>query len=58
MPKQRANHWITGRKIPNLRDGLQLRGFPEKAAQGEVSRRTVIISSQRVIEPSLVARTN
>jgi predicted XRE-type DNA-binding protein len=30
VPKQRVNHWITGRKIPNLRDGLKLQAFLKK----------------------------
>jgi transcriptional regulator with XRE-family HTH domain len=27
---QRLNHWITGRNIPNLRDGLKLQAFLKK----------------------------
>jgi hypothetical protein len=27
VPAQRLNHWITGRKLPNLRDGLKLQTF-------------------------------
>ena len=30
VPKQRVNHWITGRKIPNLLDGLKLQAFLKK----------------------------
>jgi predicted XRE-type DNA-binding protein len=30
VPKQRVNHWVTGRKIPNLRDGLKLQTFLKK----------------------------
>jgi hypothetical protein len=30
MPKQRVNHWIAGRTIPNLRDGLKLQAFLKK----------------------------
>jgi DNA-binding transcriptional regulator YiaG len=30
IPKQRVNHWITGRKMPNLRDGLKLQEFLKK----------------------------
>jgi predicted XRE-type DNA-binding protein len=27
VPPQRLNHWITGRKLPNLKDGLKLQTF-------------------------------
>jgi hypothetical protein len=27
---QRLNHWITGRNVPNLRDGLKLQTFLRK----------------------------
>jgi predicted XRE-type DNA-binding protein len=30
VPKQRVSHWIAGRKIPNLRDGLKLQAFLKK----------------------------
>jgi predicted XRE-type DNA-binding protein len=30
VPKQRISHWIAGRKIPNLKDGLKLQSFLKK----------------------------
>jgi len=30
VPPQRITHWIKGRKIPNLRDGLKLQAFLRK----------------------------
>jgi hypothetical protein len=27
VPAQRLNHWITGRKYPNIEDGLKLQKF-------------------------------
>jgi predicted XRE-type DNA-binding protein len=27
VPPQRLNHWIKGRKLPNLKDGLKLQTF-------------------------------
>jgi hypothetical protein len=30
VPPQRLNHWITGRKTPRLRDGLNLQAFLRK----------------------------
>ena len=30
VPKQRVNHWIAGRTIPNLRDGLKLQACLKK----------------------------
>jgi hypothetical protein len=30
VPAQRLNHWITGRKTPNLKDGLNLQAFLRK----------------------------
>jgi predicted XRE-type DNA-binding protein len=27
VPSQRLNHWIRGRKLPNLKDGLKLQTF-------------------------------
>ena len=40
VPKQRVNHWITGRKIPNLLDGLKLQAFlkKERRAQSRAER--------------------
>jgi hypothetical protein len=38
VPKQRVNHWITGRKIPNLRDGLKLQEFLKKQRGSRGSR--------------------
>jgi hypothetical protein len=35
VPKQRVNHWITGRKIPNLRDGLKLQAFLKKQRRSQ-----------------------
>ena len=39
VPKQRVNHWITGRKIPNLRDGLKLQSFLKKQRIGRKRKR-------------------
>jgi hypothetical protein len=30
VPPQSLNHWITGRRVPNLRDGLKLQAFLKK----------------------------
>jgi predicted XRE-type DNA-binding protein len=30
VPVQRVNHWVKGRKIPNLKDGLKLQTFLKK----------------------------
>jgi len=30
VPVQRVNHWVKGRKIPNLKDGLKLQAFLKK----------------------------
>jgi DNA-binding transcriptional regulator YiaG len=27
VPVQRVNHWVKGRKLPNLKDGLKLQTF-------------------------------
>jgi hypothetical protein len=35
VPKQRVNHWITGRKIPNLLDGLKLQAFLKKQRRAQ-----------------------
>jgi hypothetical protein len=30
VPPQSLNHWISGRRVPNLRDGLKLQTFLKK----------------------------
>ena len=38
VPKQRVNHWIAGRTIPNLRDGLKLQAFLKKQRRAKFRR--------------------
>jgi hypothetical protein len=38
VPKQRVNHWIAGRTIPNLRDGLKLQAFLKKQRRSKARR--------------------
>jgi predicted XRE-type DNA-binding protein len=49
VPKQRVNHWIACRKIPNLRDGLKLQGFLKKQRRATGRRPALRLESQKMI---------